>query len=126
MIIVLCRNYIEESLVIKLLTQILEAIQECHNRASKSDIAKIIHRDLKPANIFLDDDMNAKVGDFGLARILTHNTSMATTFVGTPYYMSPVCSPVSDYNLVTPIGRRIRVVWLFRSQIRRAPFFCFS
>ena len=30
-----------------------------------------------------------KLGDFGLARIL-HNTSLAKTFVGTPYYMSPV------------------------------------
>lgn len=29
--------------------------------------AKIIHRDLKLGNLFLDDDMNIKIGDFGLA-----------------------------------------------------------
>ena len=50
----------------------------------------MLHRDLKPANIFLDANRNAKLGDFGLARILAHNYSLAKTFVGTPYYMSPV------------------------------------
>ena len=51
---------------------------------------QVLHRDLKPANIFLDANKNAKLGDFGLARILAHNYSLAKTFVGTPYYMSPV------------------------------------
>lgn len=50
----------------------------------------MLHRDLKPANIFLDAKQNVKLGDFGLARILSHDTSFAKTFVGTPYYMSPV------------------------------------
>jgi len=53
-------------------------------------IPQVLHRDLKPANIFLDANRNAKLGDFGLARILAHNYSLAKTFVGTPYYMSPV------------------------------------
>ena len=48
-----------------------------------------MHRDIKPANVFLDGEGQVKLGDFGLARIL-HNTSLAKTFVGTPYYMSPV------------------------------------
>ena len=50
----------------------------------------LLHLDLKPANIFLDVKQNVKLGDFGLARILNHDTSFAKTFVGTPYYMSPV------------------------------------
>lgn len=51
---------------------------------------QVLHRDLKPANVFLDGNNNVKLGDFGLARILHHNFSLAKTFVGTPYYMSPV------------------------------------
>ena len=51
---------------------------------------QVLHRDLKPANVFLDSRGNVKLGDFGLARILHHNFSLAQTFIGTPYYMSPV------------------------------------
>ena len=67
--------------------QLVEALQECHRR---KDGAHVLHRDLKPANVFLDSNNNVKLGDFGLARVLQHDTSFAKTFVGTPYYMSPV------------------------------------
>ena len=83
------RQSFEESLVLKWFKQLLQALRACHCR-QKSDMAKVIHRDLKPGNIFLDGNLNVKLGDFGLARILAHNSSFATTFVGTPYYMSPV------------------------------------
>ena len=83
------RKPFEEKQVLKWFQQLLQALQACHCR-QKSDMAKVIHRDLKPGNIFLDSSLNIKLGDFGLARILAHNSSFATTFVGTPYYMSPV------------------------------------
>ena len=67
--------------------QLVEALKECHRR---KDGAHVLHRDLKPANVFLDSNDNVKLGDFGLARVLQHDTSFAKTFVGTPYYMSPV------------------------------------
>lgn len=63
------------------------ALEECHRR---KDGKAVLHRDLKPANVFLDSDNNVKLGDFGLARVLHHETSFARTYVGTPYYMSPV------------------------------------
>ena len=61
----------------------------CHGKQLKSG-RLVLHRDIKPANIFIDANGNVKLGDFGLARTLNSDTSCATTFVGTPYYMSPV------------------------------------
>lgn len=82
------RRYLEEQFVLKVMAQLTLALKECHRRSD--DRATVLHRDLKPANIFLDIRQNVKLGDFGLARILNHDTSFAKTFVGTPYYMSPV------------------------------------
>lgn len=82
------RKYLEEQFILRVMVQLSLALKECHRR--RDGRATVLHRDLKPANIFLDANQNVKLGDFGLARILNHDTSFAKTFVGTPYYMSPV------------------------------------
>ncbi|KAJ8391513.1 hypothetical protein AAFF_G00088350 [Aldrovandia affinis] len=90
------RRYLDEEFVLRVLAQLALALKECHRRSDGGHT--VLHRDLKPANIFLDAKQNVKLGDFGLARILNHDTSFARTFVGTPYYMSPEQMNRSSYN----------------------------
>ncbi|NXQ57808.1 NEK2 kinase, partial [Anthoscopus minutus] len=91
----IAKHFLDESFVLRVLTQLTLALKECHRR---SDGGVTVHRDLKPANVFLDGKQNVKLGDFGLARILHHDTRFATTFVGTPYYMSPEQMNYMSYN----------------------------
>ncbi|CAN6217369.1 unnamed protein product [Urochloa humidicola] len=50
----------------------------------------VVHGDIKPSNIMLDSSYNAKLGDFGLARLVDHGTGLKTTVVkGTVGYIDP-------------------------------------
>ncbi|ERN18050.1 hypothetical protein AMTRI_Chr13g89510 [Amborella trichopoda] len=52
----------------------------------------VVHRDIKSSNVMLDSKFNAKLGDFGLARLVDHNRDSQTTVVaGTMGYLAPEC-----------------------------------
>ncbi|XP_062087301.1 L-type lectin-domain containing receptor kinase IX.1-like [Humulus lupulus] len=52
----------------------------------------VVHRDIKSSNIMLDSNFNAKLGDFGLARLADHESGLQTTMLaGTMGYMAPEC-----------------------------------
>ncbi|KAG5645164.1 hypothetical protein DXG03_006788 [Asterophora parasitica] len=70
--------------------------------AGSSTRAQILHRDLKPDNVFLDTADKVKLGDFGLSRALTQAT-FASTYVGTPYYMSPELMQEKAYDTKSDI-----------------------
>lgn len=50
---------------------------------------QVIHRDLKLGNLFLDANMNVKVGDFGLAALIENPGERKKTICGTPNYIAP-------------------------------------
>lgn len=90
---------VDEEFIWKVFAQLLLALKDCHRHKDLSGKAKpILHRDLKPGNIFLDGSQNIKIGDFGLAKELSSQSTFATTNVGTPFYMSPEMISEQKYN----------------------------
>ena len=88
------KEYFPEELIWKFFIQVLMALKTCHNHKE----GKILHRDIKPSNVFLDGENNAKLGDFGLSRMLSEENNFAYSRVGTPYYMSPEQIEDMRYN----------------------------
>ncbi|VDP70918.1 unnamed protein product [Echinostoma caproni] len=80
-----------ERCLVEWFIQIAIALQHMHSR-------NILHRDLKTQNIFLTRNDIIKVGDLGIARVLDSASAMATTMIGTPYYMSPELFANKPYN----------------------------
>ncbi|MDP2915743.1 MAG: protein kinase [Candidatus Aminicenantes bacterium] len=63
--------------------QVCDGLEEAHNLG-------VVHRDLKPQNIMIDEDGNARIMDFGIARSLSgKGITGAGVMIGTPEYMSP-------------------------------------
>uniref|UniRef100_A0A8C3ASE7 non-specific serine/threonine protein kinase n=1 Tax=Cyclopterus lumpus TaxID=8103 RepID=A0A8C3ASE7_CYCLU len=83
--------------VVDWFVQICLGLKHIHDR-------KILHRDIKAQNIFLTNGgMKAKLGDFGIARMLNNTMELARTCVGTPYYLSPEICESRPYNNKTDI-----------------------
>ena len=68
---------------LNIFNQVLSGIESIHSQ-------KLIHRDLKPANIYMLDNGNIKILDFGLSKLIDYSSITNTgDQLGTPLYMSP-------------------------------------
>ncbi|CAK0890268.1 unnamed protein product [Prorocentrum cordatum] len=79
------REGLAEVQILRWFTQAVLALKYIHDK-------HILHRDLKPSNFFLSKSGSLKMGDFGIAKVLSCTMACAQTQIGTPYYLSPeVC-----------------------------------
>lgn len=80
-----------ERRVIEWFTQILLGLKHVHDR-------KVLHRDLKTQNVFVTARDGLTLGDFGVSKVLAGTHQLASTAVGTPYYLSPEICENKPYD----------------------------
>jgi len=77
------RRRVTDSEAARWIDQVAGALDFAHNKG-------IIHRDIKPSNVIIDDEGNAHLTDFGLARMIEgSHTLTGSMLMGTPSYVSP-------------------------------------
>lgn len=86
----------EERKILSWFVQLLMGLSYVHSQ-------RVLHRDLKPRNIFLDENMNLKIGDFGISRVMTATLGVARTALGTPQYMSPEMCENKPYTFKSDV-----------------------
>ncbi|KAJ8752451.1 hypothetical protein K2173_004087 [Erythroxylum novogranatense] len=95
---------VQWSVIYKIALDIAQALAYLHY----SCVPRVLHRDIKPSNILLDQDLNAYLSDFGLARLLAvSQTHLTTDVAGTFGYVAPEYATtcrVSDKSDVYSFG----------------------
>eukprot|EP00978_Attheya_sp_CCMP212_P001332 scaffold2782_cov46-Attheya_sp.AAC.2 len=100
--------------VLYFMTQLVESVQHMHDN-------NIMHRDIKPENLFLDKDLNVKLGDFGLASRLKSPDDTSRHFCGTLQYMAPEVLEKRPYSF--PADVFSMGIVLFRLLTGKHPFY---
>ncbi|KAL6721886.1 G2-specific serine/threonine protein kinase [Lecanora helva] len=116
-------QYAPEEYVWSIFSQLIAALYRCHYGVDAPEAGSnvmgqdnplkplglkaknqvmILHRDLKPENVFLGIDNSVKLGDFGLSKLMQSH-DFASTYVGTPFYMSPEICAAERYTLHSDI-----------------------
>ncbi|KAI1825797.1 kinase-like protein [Xylaria intraflava] len=118
--LVRANKFAEEEFVWIVFSQLVTALYRCHYGIDPPEVGNnvliapkikprvppgavtILHRDLKPENVFLGENNSVKLGDFGLSKMIQSH-DFASTYVGTPFYMSPEICAAERYTLKSDI-----------------------
>jgi ABC-type oligopeptide transport system substrate-binding subunit/serine/threonine protein kinase len=100
---------------LQLVDDICRALSAAHARG-------VIHRDLKPSNILFDDDGNAYLADFGIAKNLVAEVKLTPTgaILGTPDYISP--EQIKGETLTPAADQYSLGIVLFEALTGRVPY----
>ena len=87
------KELIEEDILYNIIKQICLGIKEIHDK-------NIIHRDIKPENIFMNDNKDIKIGDFGISKYFGPNKDYLVTLkkAGSTFYTAPEIITNGIYN----------------------------
>ena len=80
---------LEPSVVVHVIAQIARGLSHAHRRILRGRPSPVIHRDMSPGNVVIDYDGNAKIVDFGIAKVLATGVEIAESVKGKLSYMAP-------------------------------------
>lgn len=81
---------LDPTIVVHLLAQIARGLSHAHRRILRGRPSPVIHRDMSPGNVVIDYDGNAKIVDFGIAKVLAGGAEITAESVkGKLSYMAP-------------------------------------
>lgn len=104
----------DEAEVIRLGLHLCRALELCHRKS-------ILHRDIKPENMFVNDNGDFKLGDFGISRTIEQTQGNYTNKAGTFYYMAPEVFNGREYGPAADLYSLGVVLYQYLNE-KRLPF----
>ena len=104
----------DEAEVIRLGLHMCRALELCHRKS-------ILHRDIKPENMFVNDNGDFKLGDFGISRTIEQSQGNYTNKAGTFYYMAPEVFNGREYGPTADLYSLGVVLYQYLNE-KRLPF----
>ncbi len=98
---------------LKIIKQIIRALSYIH-------LNSVVHRDIKSHNVLVDENLNVKICDFGLAKLKSELNYGSGQFAGTPAYMAPELFQKKAYDEKIDVFSFGTLMW--EILVRKTPY----